>query len=105
GRPADAERVYKWCLATGDAFAPAYNGLGLAAVEKRDMAAARGYFEKAVQADPDLLEAQLNLGRSYKMIGANTRARECFEAFLAKATPAEYGAIIPRIKAELAELR
>ncbi len=105
GRPADAERVYKWCLATGDAFAPAYNGLGLAAVERRDMTAARGYFEKAVQADPDLLEAQLNLGRSYKMIGANTRARECFEAFLAKATPAEYGTIIPKIKAELAELR
>lgn len=105
GRPADAERVFKWCLATGEKFALAYNGLGLAAVQKRDMTAARGYFEKAVQADPDLLEAQLNLGRSYKMIGANTRARQCFEAFLAKANPAEYGHIIPKIKAELAELR
>jgi choline-sulfatase len=104
GRPADAERVYKWCLANEE-YAPAYNGLGLAAVAKRDMTAARGFFEQAVQADPDLLEAQLNLGRSYKMIGANTRARACFEAFLAKASPAEYGQIIPKIRAELAELR
>lgn len=102
-RPADAERVYKWCLAT-EPYAPAYNGLGLAAVRKRDMTAARGYFEQAVEADPDLLEAQLNLGRIYKMIGADTRARACFEAFLKKADPAEYGHIIPKIKAEAAEL-
>jgi tetratricopeptide (TPR) repeat protein len=105
GRAADAERVYKWCLATGDEYPLAYNGLGLAAVRKQDMNAARGYFEKAVQLDPDLLEAQLNLGRIYKMIGANTRARQCFEAFLAKASPAEYGALIPKIKAEVAELK
>jgi choline-sulfatase len=105
GRPGDAERVYKWCLATGEEYAPAYNGLGLVAVKRQDMTAARGYFEKAVQYDPDLLEAQLNLGRIYKMIGANKRARTCFEAFLAKATPAEYGRIIPKIKAELAELQ
>lgn len=105
GRPADAERVYKWCLATEEEYAPAYNGLGLVAVQRQDMTAARGYFEKAVEYDPDLLEGQLNLGRIYKMIGANARARACFEVFLAKATPAEYGHIIPKIKAELAQLQ
>ena len=105
GRPADAERVYKWCLATGEDYAPAQNGLGLAAVRRQDFTVARGYFEKAVQLDPDLLEAQLNLGRIYRMIGANTRARACFEAFLAKASPAEYGQLIPKIRAEVAELR
>jgi hypothetical protein len=55
-----------------------------------------------VQLDPDLLEAQLNLGRIYKILGMNDRARVCFEAFLAKAKAAEYGGIIARLKEELA---
>jgi choline-sulfatase len=104
GRVGEAERVYKWSLATGDEHALTYNGLGLAAIRKQDQAAARGYFEKAVQLDPDLLEAQLNLGRIYKMIGAFARARACFETFLAKASPAEYGELIPKIKQELAAM-
>ena len=74
-------------------------------MRRQDLAAARGYFEKAVQLDPELLEAQLNLGRIYKMMGANTRARACFEAFLAKASPAEYGQIIEKVKAELAGMQ
>ena len=105
GRLADAERVFQWALAPGEEYALAYNGLGLVAVRKDDMAGARGYFEKAVRLDPDLLEAQLNLGRIYRMMGADTRARACFEAFLAKASPAEYGHIIPKIKQELAGMR
>jgi hypothetical protein len=55
--------------------------------------------------DADLLEAQLNLGRIYQIMGAHTRARACFEAFLAKAPPKEYGAIIPKVKAELAAMK
>jgi len=68
------------------------------------MAAARGWFEKAVRRDPDLLEARLNLGRAYKILGENAKARASFEAFLAKASPAEYGPIIARLTAELAEM-
>jgi tetratricopeptide (TPR) repeat protein len=102
GRTVDAERVFKWTLKTGAEYAPAYNGLGLASIQKHDLSSARGYFEKAVQLAPDLLEAQLNLGRIYKMTGANERARACFEAFLARASRAEYGDIIPKIKEELA---
>jgi arylsulfatase A-like enzyme/Tfp pilus assembly protein PilF len=105
GRVEDAERVFKWSLAADQEYAPSQNGLGLAAVRKQDLAAARGYFEKAVQLDPELLEAQLNLGRIYKMMGANARARACFEAFLAKASPAEYGEIIEKVKAELAGMQ
>jgi len=44
--------------------------------------------KKAVQMDPDLIEAQLNLGLIYRMAGENAKARSCFEAFLAKAPPA-----------------
>jgi Tfp pilus assembly protein PilF len=99
GKLADAERVFKWSMATDDKYALAYNGLGLISIKKQDQKTARGYFEKAVQLDPDLLEAQLNLGRIYKIMGANAQARACFEAFLAKASPAEYGPIIASLKA------
>ncbi len=105
GKVAEAERVFKWCLATDQEYAPSHNGLGLVAVQKKDLSTARGYFEKAVQLDPELLEAQLNLGRIYKMTGAAAQARACFQAFLSKASPAEYADIIPRIREELAAMR
>jgi Flp pilus assembly protein TadD len=104
GRVGDAERVFKWALATAGDYAPAHNGLGLVAVRKDDLSAARSHFEKTVQLDPGLLEAQLNLGRIYKMTGDTTRARKCFETFLAKAPPVEYRDIIPKVKAELAAM-
>lgn len=105
GRLGDAERVFKRILATDPDHAPAQNGLGLIAVQRRDPQAARGYFERAVQLDPDMLEAQLNLGLIYEMAGDRARARSCFEAFLAKASPAQYGTVIPRVRRELASLR
>jgi hypothetical protein len=43
---------------------------------------------------PDLVEAQLNLGLIYKMAGDRARARSCFEAFFAKASPPEYRQVI-----------
>jgi arylsulfatase A-like enzyme/Flp pilus assembly protein TadD len=105
GKPQEAERVFKWSVATDEKFALGYNGLGLVAIDRRDLGAARGYFEKAVQFDPDLLEAKLNLGRIYKINGDNTKARACFEDFLSKAPAAEYGPIIAQLKEELARMQ
>ena len=105
GRAGDAERVFKWILATDSDHAAAENGLGLIAIERRDSAAARGYFERAVQLDPDMLEAQLNLGLIYEMAGDRARARSCFKAFLAKASPAQYARVIPKVRQELASLQ
>jgi choline-sulfatase len=105
GRLADAERVYKWVLTTDQSYAAAYNGLGVIAIQKQDAAAARGYFEKAVQLDADLVEAQLNLGIIYKDAGDRARARSCFQAFLAKASPAQYGQVIPKVREELIGLQ
>lgn len=105
GKVADAERAFKWSLATGDESALAYNGLGLVSIKKQDVAAARGYFETAVHLDPNLLEARLNLGRAYKILGDIPRARASFEAFLAEAPPAQYGPIIARLRQELATMR
>lgn len=105
GKLADAERVFQWAVIADAQSALAYNGLGLVSIQKRDLPKARGFFEKAVHFDPALLEAQLNLGRIYKIMGDNAHARACFEEFLAKASPAEYGPVIARIKEELAGMR
>ena len=104
GRLADAERVYKWVITTDAGYAMAYNGLGVIAIQRQDAATARGYFEKAVALDADLVEAQLNLGIIYKDAGDAARARACFQAFLAKASPAQYRDVIPKVREELAAM-
>ena len=101
----DAERVYKWILATDASYAAAYNGLGVIRIQNQDPAGARDYFEKATQLDPDLVDAQLNLGLIYKMEGDRAKARACFEAFLAKASPGAYAKVIPQVREALIELK
>jgi len=105
GRLPDAERVDKWILTVDPKYAAAYNGLGVIAIQRQDTATARGYFEKAVQIDPDLVDAQLNLGLIYKMAGDRARARACFQAFLSKASPAQYREVIRQVREELAGLQ
>ncbi len=105
GRIADAERVFQWILTNDGTYAAAQNGLGLVAIQKRDPQAARGYFERAVRLDPDLVEAHMNLGILYEMAGERARARSSFETFLAKASPGQYGHIIPRVRQELTRLQ
>ncbi len=72
---------------------------------ERQVRCARSAFEKAVRLDPDLLEAQLNLGRIYKMMGAETQARSRFEEFLKRAKPADYAQEIGKIREELRTMR
>ncbi len=105
GRVADAERVYRWILASGEESAAAYNGLGLIAVQRQDLAGARANFEKAVRIDPELVEAQLNLGVYYRMAGDNGRARTCFQSFLAHAPRSQYAGLIAKVKQELGSMR
>jgi arylsulfatase A-like enzyme/Flp pilus assembly protein TadD len=105
GRIDDAERVFKWILTNDGDYAAAQNGLGLVSIQKQDASSARRYFEKAVQLDPDLVEAHMNLGILYQMAGDRARARASFEQFLAKASPAQYASIIPRVRQELATLQ
>ncbi len=102
GRVADAERILSAILASGEAYAPAYNEMGMVFYQKGDLAGARGHFERAAQLDPAY---QLNLGRLYKMTGDTARARSAFEAFLAWApSHPRYREMIPLVKEELATL-
>ena len=105
GRVDDAERAFKFVVAGDPNSAAAHNGLGLIAIQKHDIPSAKTEFEQAVKLDPELVEAQMNLGLIYEMEGDKTRARACFEAFLAKASPTRYASIIPKVKQELATLQ
>ena len=66
GRLGDAERVLKAMVAVDSDSAVAQNGLGLLAIQRQDGATARGHLERAVELDPDLVEAHLNLGVLYR---------------------------------------
>ena len=105
GRLADAERAFKWILTNDASYAAAQNGMGLVSIQKREFPAARGYFERAAQLDPELVEVHMNLGLIYEMAGDRARARASLETFLTKAPAAQYGSIIPRVREKLATLR
>jgi Tfp pilus assembly protein PilF len=104
GKIPDADRCFRWAL-TIEPYAPAYNGLGLIAVQNRDPAAAQSNFERAIALDPNMVEAQLNLGLIYKMTGDLPRAKACFHAFLAGASQVQYRKIIPQVKQELGAMQ
>ena len=105
GRLSDSERTFRWILANDPKYPAAQNGMGLISIQKRDFPAARGYFERAAQLDPDLVEVHMNLGLLYEMAGDRDRARTSFETFLTKASPAQYGSVIPRVREKLATLK
>ena len=79
--------------------------MGLVSIQKQDYQAARGYFERAAQLDPELVEVHMNLGLLYEMAGERARARASFETFVAKASPAQYSSVLPRVREKLASLR
>ncbi len=105
GRLEDAERILNGILAIEPSNAAAQNQLGVLAIQRQDGTAARTHFEKAVELDPDLVEAYLNLGLLYQMAGDSARARSSFEQFLSKAPPRQYKDQIPKVRAALAELQ
>lgn len=102
GRLADAERVFRWVLAV-EPYALAYNGLGIIADKRNDVASARKNFERAIQLDPTDAESQLNLGIICTQSHDIPCARKAFRAFLANAS-SSYGNVIPQVKAELASM-
>ncbi len=96
GRFADAEREFQRVLSIQQ-YIPAYDGLGLVAVRQHDFPRARKNFERAIQLDPNYAAAQLNLGVLCMQTGDVPCARTAFKAFLAQASPAQYGEMIPKV--------
>ena len=102
GQLANAERVFHWVLAI-QPYAPAYNGLGIIADKRNDVAGARANFEKAVQLSPNYVEGQLNLGIVCNQAHDIPCARTAFRAFVANA-PKDYGPELEQAKVALAHM-
>jgi arylsulfatase A-like enzyme/tetratricopeptide (TPR) repeat protein len=99
GQLAEAERIFRFVNGI-QPNAPAYNGLGIIALNRHDFAAARSDFDHALQLDPNNMEAEYDLG----LFCAQTHDAPCvetaFQTFLAKASP-EYKNEVPQAQYDL----
>jgi arylsulfatase A-like enzyme/Flp pilus assembly protein TadD len=105
GHVDEAERAFKAIILQNDRFAAAYNGLGVVAIQRGDSDAARADFEKAVQLNPSEAEPLLNLGVLYDKAGDKPQALHYYQQFLDRASPRDYGALIPKVRAAVQDLR
>jgi len=105
GHAAEAERAFKAILLQNDRYSAAYNGLGLVAIQRGDADAARHDFEKAIELDSGEVEPLLNLGVLYDKAGDKPQALHYYQQFLAKASPKDYSALIPKVRAAVQDLK
>jgi tetratricopeptide (TPR) repeat protein len=104
GRVADSQKTVKAVLAQDEHYGEAYNILGLLEIQKGDGDAARGYFEKAIEYRPELIEPYLNLGLLAQKAGQPQIAISYYKKFLERARPKDHGQYIPKVKAAIADL-
>jgi len=104
-RVPDAERAFRAILVQDDHYAAAYNGLGLVAIQRGDAESARRNFEKAIELGTEEVEPLFNLGLLYQQAGNKELALRYFQMFLEKASRAEYGDLIPKVREAVRELR
>ncbi len=105
GRLADAERVLRAILAQDDHHSVANNLYGILEIQRGHEEQARQYFEKAIQYNPGLAQAYMNLGILAQDAGDTQQAITYFRKFLEKAEPKEHRDIIPKVKKALAQLQ
>ena len=105
GRVDEAERAFKAINLQNDHYSAAYNGLGLVAIQHGDGDAARRDFEKAIELDSSEVEPLLNLGVLFDKAGNKPLALRYYQQFLAKASPQDYAALIPKVRAAVQDLK
>lgn len=105
GHADEAEKAFKAITRQNDHYSAAYNGLGLVAIQHGDSSTAQGDFEKAVALDPSEAEPLLNLGVLFDKAGDKAQALRYYQQFLEKASPQEYGALIPKVRAAVQDLK
>jgi len=105
GRVNEAEKAFKAITLQNDHYSPAYNGLGLVAIQRGDGDSARADFEKAVALDPTEVEPLLNLGVLFDKAGDKSQALRYYQQFLDKASPKDYGDLIPKVRAAVRDLK
>ncbi|MGO8788243.1 MAG: sulfatase-like hydrolase/transferase [Terriglobia bacterium] len=105
GRIDEAEKAFKAVTLQNDHYSAGYNGLGLVAIQRGDSDGARRNFEKAAELNPAEVEPLLNLGVLYDKAGNKPLALRYYQQFLEKASPKDYGALIPKVRAAVQDLK
>ncbi|HVN81875.1 MAG TPA: sulfatase-like hydrolase/transferase [Terriglobia bacterium] len=104
GREPDSERILRSVLAQDSEHAAANNLLGVLEVQRGHPDLARQHFEAAIHADPNLVQAYMNLGILAQNSGQNKLAISYFKEFLEKAPLESNREFIPRVRAAIADL-
>ena len=105
GHVDEAERAFKAITLQNDHYSAAYNGLGLVAIRRGDADTARHDFEKAIELDSAEVEPLLNLGVLFDKAGDKPQALHYYQQFLEKASPKDYSALIPKVRAAVQDLK
>ncbi len=77
-----AELIVKQAKLTNDKYAPIYNTLGLINLKRKNVSNALREFEKAVELDPNFVEAHLNIGAIGLSARQYEKAQASFDAVL-----------------------
>ncbi|HMD83788.1 MAG TPA: sulfatase-like hydrolase/transferase [Terriglobia bacterium] len=105
GRVDEAEKAFKAINLQNDHYSAAYNGLGLVAIQRGDGDAAQRDFERAIALDSTEVEPLLNLGVLFDKAGNKPQALRYYQQFLEKASPKDYSALIPKVRAAVQDLK
>ncbi len=104
GRLPETERVLKAILSQNARHSMAQNLYGILEIQRGNGNEARAHFEKAIDVNPDLTEAYMNLGLLAEKAGEPRIAIDYYKKFLARARWRDHGEHIPKVKAAIAEL-
>jgi arylsulfatase A-like enzyme/Flp pilus assembly protein TadD len=104
GRVDEADRTLRAILVQDEKDSTAHNVLGVLEFQRGRPAQARAHLEKAVQFDPGLTEAYLNLGLIAQKTGDSPAAIRHYRSFLQRASREKHADVIPKVRAALAEL-
>ena len=100
-RIAEAKPLVEAALARNPRFPDAWNAMGVIRAREKDLPGAIDAWERAIQANPRLPVALLNLAAAYRQIGDRARAG----ALLERALPLVQGEQRKKAEAALRELR
>ena len=85
--------------------APRYNGLGLVAIQRGDNDGHSTISKKPSELNSSEAEPLLNLGVLFDKAGNKPLALHYYQQFLEKASPKDYGALIPKVRAAVQDLK
>ncbi len=104
GRESETERVLRGILAQDNQHAAANNLLGVLEIQRSHPELARQYFEKAIQSDPNIVQAYMNLGILAEQAGQAQQAVSYYRKYLDKASGQEQKDVIRKVRQAIADL-